>query len=334
MIQPLLLAALLAHAEAVRNPGTFFFAAIGEVVSLDPVQPYDAMSQGLIFNVYDTLLAFEGETNDKIVPRIATKVPTVANGLVSKDGRTYTFPIRKGVKFHDGRALTPEDVRYSILRFMLTDPAGGPAWLLLEPILGLQSTRDDKGQHVARFEDAEQAVRVEGDNVVIRLKDPFGPFLSILARWSYVMSQEWAIANGEWDGKAESWKRYNDPPREKSYFFGHMNGTGPFELERWDRPGKKVVLKRAAGYWGKPAQLTRVVAATVPEFSTRKLMLQVGDADLIEVPRSFVPQLENLPGVRVADRLPRLQADPALFFTFAINPVANPDIGSGKLDGD
>ncbi|MBI5200321.1 MAG: ABC transporter substrate-binding protein [Elusimicrobia bacterium] len=331
---PLLLAASLVRAEAVRNPGTFFFAAIGEVTSLDPVYPYEAMSQGLIFNVYDTLLAFEGETNDKLVGRIATKVPSVANGLVSKDGLSYTFPIRKGVTFHDGKALTPEDVRYSLMRFMLTDPAGGPAALLLEPVLGVQSTRDAKNQLQVDFADVEKAVQVKGDSVVVRLKDPFGPFLSIMARWSYVMSRDWAKEHGEWDGTAATWKQFNDPAREKSYFFDHMNGTGPFELERWDRPGKKVILKRAAKYWGKPAQLQRIVAAAVPEFSTRKLMLQVGDADLIEVPRSFLPQLSNLPGVKIADKLPRLQADPALFFTFAINPVANPDIFSGKLDGE
>ena len=46
------------------------------------------------------------------------------------------------------------------------------------------------------------------------------------------------------------------------------------------------------------------------------------------------PSWSDTPGVVIADRLPRLQTDPALFFTLHINPVANPDIGSGKLDGD
>src|SRR5262245_51340026 len=109
----------------VRNPDTFVYAPIAEVLSLDPVYPYDAVSPGIIFNVYDTLVAFEGETNDRIVPRIATTVPSLKNGLISKDGLTYKFPIRKNVFFHDGTVLTAEDVRYSILRFILTDPTGG-----------------------------------------------------------------------------------------------------------------------------------------------------------------------------------------------------------------
>ncbi len=333
---PLLLSGLLpsARAQPVRNPDTFVFAAIGEVTSLDPVYPYDAVSPGLIFNVYDTLLAFEGTDNKRIVPRLSTAVPSLANGLLSKDGLSYAFPIRKGVRFHDGSPMTPEDVRYSLMRFMLTDPAGGPASLLLEPILGVGSTRDATGKIQVRFEDVESAIRVQGDRVIVRLKRPFAPFLSIMARWSYVMSREWAKAHGDWDGSAERWKEFNNPPKDRSYFYEHMNGTGPFELERWDRQGRRVYLKRAKNYWGKAPALERVVLATVPEFGTRKLMLQAGDADLIEVPRPFLPQLRGVTGVIIADRLPRLMTDPVLFFTFKINPQANPDIGSGKLDGN
>lgn len=324
------LCALLAApaAAAVKNPDTFVFAPIGEVTSLDPVYPYDAVSPGLIFNVYETLIGFEGSSSEKLVPLLAEKVPSRANGLVSPDGRTYTFPIRKGIQFHDGRPMTPEDVRYSLLRFMLTDRAGGPSSLLLEPILGVNSAKE------VRFEDAAEAVTVRGGSVVVRLKAPFGPFLPIMARWSYVMSRSWAAENGAWDGSAETWRKYHDPKASEPPFYERMNGTGPFSLERWDRVGRRVYLKRHDGYWRKPAALKRVILHTVPEFTTRKLMLQAGDADLIEVPRPFLSQVARLPGARVADGLPRLMTDPAFFFTFAINPTANPDIGSGKLDGD
>ena len=72
---------------------------------------------------------------------------------------------------------------------------------------------------------------------------------------------------------------------------------------------------------------------TVPEFGTRRLMLEAGDADIIDVPRTFEVQVKGLKGVRVEDNLPRLLTDPVFFFTFKVNPLANPDIGSGKLDG-
>ncbi|HVE13822.1 MAG TPA: ABC transporter substrate-binding protein [Elusimicrobiota bacterium] len=331
------LAALLCAAPVqaqVKNPGTFVFGAVAGVTSLDPVYPYDAVSPGVIFNVYETLIAFEGERNDRMVPLLATQVPSRANGLVSADGRTYTFPIRKGVRFQDGSPMTPEDVKYSLLRFMLTDRAGGPSSLLLEPILGAPSTRDDKGALRVSFEEADKAVSVQGDRVVVRLKEPFAPFLSIMARWSYVMSKSWAKANGAWDGDAATWKKFNNPASSEPPFFEKMNGTGPFALERWDRQSGTVYLKRHEGYWRKKAALERALIVPVKEFATRKLMLQAGDADLIEAPRLYLSQMNGLSGVRVADDLPRLMTDPVIFFTFQINPVANPDIGSGKLDGD
>ena len=123
----------------------------GEMESLDPVYSYDGVTHGMLINVYDTLLKFNGASLTELLPSIATQVPTVQNGLLSKDGLTYTFPIRKGVKFHDGSELTPEDVHYSIMRFLLSDISGGPSSLLLEPILGISSTRNSDGQIIVDY---------------------------------------------------------------------------------------------------------------------------------------------------------------------------------------
>jgi peptide/nickel transport system substrate-binding protein len=335
MIATLLLAAAVARAaQPVKNPDTFTLAEIQDVSSLDPAFPYEGSSQSIIQNVYETLIGFKGSSLSEFEPRIAEKVPSLANGLISKDGRTYKFPIRKGVKFQDGTEVAPEDVRYSLLRFMIEDPAGGPSALLLEPIAGTASTRNSSGTVTLDFEALEKRVKVEGNSVVITLPRPFGPFLSVMGRWSYVMPKAWCAAHGEWDGTAATWKSFNDAPKEKSYLFDHMNGAGPFKLARWDRTARYTLLERHDAYWRGPAKLRRVLIKSVPELNTRKLMLEAGDADLIETPRPYVSQLSSLPGVTIADKLPRLQTDPALFFTFKINPIANPDIGSGKLDGD
>jgi ABC-type transport system substrate-binding protein len=132
----------------VKNPDTYVVVGIGDFIdTLDPAAAYDTGSGSIIFNVYETLIFFDGPHPDKFVPWLATQVPSVENGLIRDGGLTYVFPIRQGVKFHYGPVkdangteipgsgiLTPEDVEYSFERGMLQDRAGGPQWLLLEPL--------------------------------------------------------------------------------------------------------------------------------------------------------------------------------------------------------
>lgn len=305
----------------------------GEMESLDPVYSYDGVTHGMLVNVYDTLLKFDGSSLTQLLPSISTQVPTKENGLISADGRTYTFPIRKGVLFHDGTELTPEDVRYSLLRFLLSDVSGGPSSLLLEPILGVSSTRNADGEIVLNFEEASRAVRVEGDNVVVTLKRPFAPFLSIVARWSYIVSKPWAVARGAWDGTEATWKEFNNFSKDSSPFFKASNGTGPFQVERWDIANKSIVLRAHENYFAGAPALKTIFMRTVEEPSTVRLMLETGDADVAEISPKFIKQLKGNPHVNVQDNLPRLRTDPVIFFTRNINMQANPDVGSGQLDG-
>lgn len=328
-------AALLTVAcSSKEDVSTLLVAHKGEMQSMDPVYSYDGVTQGMMLNVYDTLLKFKGSSMTELEPSLSTQVPTVENGLLSADGRTYTFPIRKGVVFHDGKPLTPEDIRYSLLRFMLSDVSGGPSSLLLEPILGVSSTRGENGEYTVTYEEAAQAVRVEGDNVVITLKRPFAPFLAILARWGYVVNKDWAVKLGAWDGTAETWKKFNDFAKEDSPLFNAMNGTGPFKLVRWNIAGRRLQLAANEQYWAGPAKLKNIHLMTVEEPSTVRLMLEAGDVDVAEISPKFIAQLKNRPGVAVYDNLPRLRTDPVIFFTLDINMQANPDVGSGKLDGN
>ncbi len=306
----------------------------GEMESLDPVYSYDGVTHGMLVNVYDTLLKFKGSSLTELEPSLSTQVPTKENGLISADGLTYTFPIRKGVQFHDGTELTPEDVRYSLLRFILSDVSGGPSSLLLEPILGVSSTRNEKGEVVVDFKEAEKAVRVEGDHVVITLKRPFAPFLSIVARWSYVVNKAWAASLGAWDGTEATWKQFNNFSKDESPLFAQTNGTGPFQVGRWDIAAKRLTLVANENYFAGAPKLKTIHMMTVDEPSTLRLMLETGDADVAEISTKFAAQLKGNPEVTVYDNLPRLRTDPAIFFTLDINMQANPDVGSGKLDGE
>ncbi len=322
-------------AAAVKNPDTFVYATVGDPESFDPAWAYDSASQAVIANVYEDLLAFRGSgtRNKDLVPMIASKVPTQANGLISADGRTYRFPIRKGVRFHDGALLTPDDVRYSLLRFMLFDRDGGPSSLLLEPVLGLTSTRRDGKLLPGLWDMAAKAVTVQGGDVVVRLNKPFAPFLTIVAGFGGITERKWCAAHGQWDGEGATVGKFNNPRLEASLPKELINGTGPFKLERFERNSKEVVLERNDAYWRKPAALKTVVIKVVDEYATRKLMIQAGDADTVYVPLMYFPQMHGIPGVEVIDGLQNLERSMLLNFTFKMNPVANGNIGSGKLDG-
>jgi len=337
----LLLAVLLGGAFGARaqeqapaaGAKTLLYAHTGEITTLDPVYPYDAVTQGMLLNVYETLIRFRGSSLTVYEPLLASKVPSAKNGLVSADGLTFTFPVRKGVRFHSGDRLTPEDVKYSLLRFMFTDPPGGPASLLLEPVFGLASSRGAGGKPAVSRADFEAAVKVQGDSVVVRLKRPFAPFLSIMARWSYVMDKKWCVARGEWDGAYATLPSFSGRPKERSGLFKAANGTGPFMVSGWDANNKQAVLDANPRYRGGAPALKLVTMKTVQDFASRRRLLESGGADIIDLARQEEPQARGLGGVVLYDDLPRLVTDPVFFFTFHINPAGNPDIGSGKLDG-
>ena len=328
----LILVAMTAQAE-IKNPDTFVLATYGTVRTLDPAVSYDATSSQRIWNLYETLVFFDGSKTDKFIPVLATKVPTLANGGISSDGKTYTFPIRRGVKFHGGTELTPEDVVYSFIRHMIVDPDGGPMWMLLEALTGIGSTRDKDGKIIdGIFKRIARAVEVRGNNVVFHLPRPYPPFMAILAySASAILDKEWAIFVGCWDGDIKNAAAYNNPAPGHEPLQRIANGTGAYQMKHWE-PSKEFIFERFEGYWGDRPALKTAIVKYVKEWSTRKLMLQNGDADRVTVDIPYLPEVEKMRGLKLY-RVPQLSVSFALFCQ-KINPAGNPNIGSGKLDGN
>ena len=319
-------------AAEVKNPDTFILADIVSVDTLDPAKSYDTAGSAKLWTVYETLIFFDGPNTGKFVPVLVTEVPTVANGGISSDGKTITFSIRKDVKFHEGGDLTPEDVVYSLKRAMICDPAGGPMWMLLEAMTGEGITRKDGKIIPGIFEKIDKSISVDGDRVVFHLPKPYPPLLGILCYTSScIIDKEWAVTKGCWDGNIANAAGYNKPPEGKEPLQSIVNGTGPYRLKVWET-SKQFVFERFDGYWGPKPKLKNAIVKYVPEWSTRKLMLQNGDADRVHIPNPFVPEVKAMKGVR-SHEVSQLAVTGAMFCQ-KIDPTGNPSSGSGKLDGN
>ncbi len=318
--------------KVIKNPDTFVYAQYGTVDSLDPAKAYDDASGGCIYNIYETLIYYEGSSTEKLVPVLATKIPSATNGLITNGGKTYTFPIRQGVKFHSGNTLTAEGVAYSFKRHLVVDADAGPMWMVFEPLFGTYGSRDGDGNIVLTMDMLNEAIQVKGDSVVFNLKAPFAPFLAILAYGANsVIDKDFAIANGDWKGTASDIARVNGPEEGKEPLYEIASGTGPYKLARWDK-GNEVVFERFEDYWGPKPAMTKAIYKVVEEWSTRKLMLLQGDLDFGRVDPMYFEEMKKESGLIVYEDLNEL-GNRGINFNMKITSTDNPAIGSGKLDG-
>lgn len=317
----------------VKNPETYVLADYRTVETIDPAASYEVAGSMRLWNLYETLIFFDGSSTEKYVPLLAAEVPTVENGGISKDGKTYTFTIRKGVKFHGGQDLTPEDVVYSFKRNMIQDRDGSPMWMLLEALTGKGSTRDKDGKIIdGIFDVIDKAVEAKGNKVIFHLPIPYPPLMSILCYTaSSVIDKDWATSKGCWDGNIKNAAKYNNPKPGHEPLQNIENGTGPFKLKLWE-PAKQFVFERFDGYWGAKPKIKTAIVKYVKEWSTRKLLLQNGDADRVVVDTPYVPEVQAMKGLKIHE-VPQLGFTAAMFCR-KMNPAGNPNIGSGKLDGN
>jgi peptide/nickel transport system substrate-binding protein len=311
-----------------KDPTTFVDATFGEPETLDPALDYETSGGGVTQNVYETLVFYNKEKPSEFVPQLAEK------WTVSDDGLTYTFNIRKGVKFHDGTEMTPSDVAYSFQRGLLQGGTASPQWLLTQPFFGndvddiavlvgelgpdktvpyddraLMKTADPAKlvEVCQKVKDAIVADDAAG-TVTMKLSQPWGPFLATIANtWGSAMSQKWVVANKGWDGSCDTWTDFYATTSDEDPFTSIAMGTGPFKFDHWTK-GQEIVLVRNDDYWRKdpaweggptgPAKLARVVIKQVDEWGTRFAMAQAGDADFVAVDRQFINQVDPITGER------------------------------------
>ena len=347
--------------SASQSPeDTLVHAIIGDIDSLDPHYAYDSASGEVLYNVYNALIGYKLGSVSEFVPELSVNVPSIEDGTIRDNGQTYEFTIRKGVKFHNGNALTASDVEYTIERALLYDPDGGPIWMFSDPMISQFRLKYAIENYTGKnwdevFDEAEKEpkpgfeqtfvdfyhdvidpiIEVEGDKVIIKLQKAFPPFLNVMAEyssWAMIIDKEWSIESGLWDGNPGNWWKYYNLRKEDSPMYAVSNGTGPYKVAEVDRSQNKIILERNDDYWMEPAAVRRVVIHGIAEWSTRKAMFEKGDAQILYTPPEYKEQARSIPGSVINENYPSLGVNSAQFL-WNINDDSK-YIGSGKLDGE
>lgn len=341
--------------QAVPNPDTLVVATFAGWDSFDPAWCYDTASGEALFQIYESLIAYDGTSMTLYRPILATRVPTSDNHLVkiAADGSaTVRFDIRQGVPFQNGDIMTPADVVYSFQRNMLADPTAGPDWILLSQLVGKDTLNDliDAVGADAAYDAVINSVYIPADDPnAVEFKLPkYTPFffqtIADSASWAFIVDKKWCIAQGAWDGKKDDWQKWHDQPKEEMALYTKANGTGPFMLEGTPDPVTGYTLVRfdnyhkGADFGGGPDPspkpiLKRVEVVYVEEWTTRKLMLENGTADIADIPRQYMAQVEGTKGVRTIYNLPGGNNN-GFLLNLDIVTEGNDRLFSGKLDGE
>jgi glutathione transport system substrate-binding protein len=228
--------ALLATGDAQPRRGGALIWATHQDVDQTDVHKSFALLTGMVLgrHVFDRLV----EHNDKleIVPRLAERWET------SADGKSWTFHLRKGVRFHDGTPFDAEAVRFNVER-------------ALNPENRLLAGRFAYG--------GVTGVEVVGEHVVrLVTKEPVGALLDNMADSGF--------------GAIQSPKSIKEAPAAGIV----PTGTGPFRFGAWTR-GDQLVLEANPDHWDGRPSLDRIVVKPTPEGGTRASLLETGEAHLI-----------------------------------------------------
>ncbi|THF87014.1 ABC transporter substrate-binding protein [Deinococcus sp. KSM4-11] len=257
----------LAHAQ--QRGGEMTVSYKDDVTTLDPAIGYDWQNWPMEKMVFDGLLDYTPGTTT-LVPRLAAKLPDV-----SADGRSYTFTLRSGVKFHNGRGLTASDVKYTLERVI--DPkTKSPGQSFFLGIAGAQAFADGKAKEVTGIK------VLSPTRVRITLSAPNAAFLNIMAmNFAFIVPRE-AVAAAKGD-------------------FGHKPvGTGPFTMTAWVS-GQSLTFKRNPAYF-LPAlpYLDGVTVKVGTDPSVAYLGLQRGEVDLLGdgIPPAQFLQAKNDPQLK------------------------------------
>ena len=193
--------------------------------TLDPHLTTDTTSSGVVVELFSGLVTMN--TDLQLVPDIAESWD------IDDTGTVYTFNLRKNAKFHDGKPITAQDVKWSLERAVHPDTASPVADTYLNDIIGVEKALEGETTEI-------EGVRVIDDHTIeFTIDAPKAYFLAKLTYpTAFVLDRENVEAGG---------RNWTENP----------NGTGPFRLAEY-RIGERIILERNENFYRQPAHVDSI----------------------------------------------------------------------------
>jgi peptide/nickel transport system substrate-binding protein len=283
---------VLGTAGAASNV-TFIYAGAADPTYLDPALVSDGESFRIARQIFDTLVQLKPGTT-KLQPALAR------SWRPSRNGKNWTFALRRGVKFHDGTAFNAAAVCANFNRwYNWTGPfQDASASYYYRQLFGGFKRNESTGLGKPLY----RSCRGLGRYVVrIGLNRRSGPFVPSLVLPAFAMQSPTAMRRYE-ANKGELVSGTFRPTG--TYAFQHPTGTGPFKFNSWT-VGQRVVLDRNNAYWGKRSPISRIIVRPISNNTARLQALQTGEVNGYDlVAPQDMPTIRSNSRLRLIDRPP------------------------------
>ncbi len=252
------LAPTLGDAPATAGEGGVFRRLWNEPPTLDPHQVGDVDSAGVLVEVFSGLVTLNTD--------LQVEADLAERWDVSDDGMTYTFFLRSNAKFHDGKQVTAQDVKYSLERALDPESYSPQVETYLDDIVGAAERINGTAQEIS-------GLRVINDSTIEITID--APKAYFLAKLTYPTAFVVDRVNIEKEG--DDWTR-------------KPNGTGPFKLTSY-KIGEEIILERNPHYYRGPALLDRV--ELILSGGSAMAMYENGEIDITGVGLADLDRVSN-----------------------------------------